>query len=387
MRDQDCGAITGCAAPKCQLNGQCSTVPVDGGIICRPSQGVCDVEERCSGTSTQCPVNLLRTTVCSPAAMPCEGDAVCDGLRPACPTNPLRDAGTVCLSPACLPPITCSGASSFCTGPVDAGQLCDDRNPCSIDTCAGGASCSYSLEPSITSRALLNTFADAGVIRLALPRSTTTLTTPGGNLSLTLCPNDAQVTATPPECIVEVRLSGTTFVPTRTATQFTATGPASMRLQVLPWAVTGVSSGAGGSYMGVGGCSGPLPANVQPVNVTVGYGFRIDEGDGGLLTLLPFTNIETEVGMQVTTCQYLGFPTALFPTFSNAVRGLVAGSIRAAVDQAFTASMMEQLCLRPGDAGVCQYGTPSNGLCMSGMSCFSARHFRAAVPTIPACVR
>jgi len=62
------------------------------------------------------------------------------------------------------------------------------------------------------------------------------------------------------------------------------------------------------------------------------YGFRIDEADGGLLTLLPFPNIETDVG-------------------------------------------------------VCQSGTVSGGLCMSGSSCYSARHFRNVVPTIPACLR
>lgn len=312
---------------------------------------------------------------------------MCDGLNPLCPMKPLRDAGSVCLSPACLPPITCSGASTSCTGPADAGPLCDDRNGCSVDTCAGGTSCTWAVEPSNTSRALLNTFADGGVLRLALPRSTTTLPTPAGNLNLTLCPNDPQVTATPPECIVELRLTGSTFSTTRVPTQFTGMGPASMRLQLLPWSVTGASTGSGGILMGVGGCSGALPGTVQPANVPVSYGFRIDEGDGGVLTLLPFGNLEADVGPLVTTCTYSSFPPILLATFTNAVRGLVAGSIRAAVDQAFTASMMEQLCLRPGDAGVCQYGTPANGLCMSGMNCISARHFRAVVPTIPACVR
>ncbi len=388
MRDQDCGAITGCAAPKCQANGQCSTVPVDGGVLCRPAAGMCDVEERCSGTSTACPANLLRTTVCSPAAFPCEADAVCDGVNPFCPVKPLRDGGSVCASPACLPPVTCSGVATACVGPADAGQRCDDNNVCSVDTCAGGTSCTWAVEPSITSRALLNSFADGGVIRLPLPPSMSTFPIPLlGDLTISLCPAGPRFMTTPPECMLEVRATGMTFTTTRT-TQFTGAGNVSMRVQLLPLTLSGAFSGAGGVSMGVESCAGAMPPTVvSPGSVGVTYGFGIDEGDGGQLTLLPFRNIENDVRGQVRACLPSSVSPMLATPVADAVRTNVASIIRQTVEQAFTASLMEQLCLRPSDAGVCQYGTPSNGRCMSGMSCFSARHFRNVVPTIPACFR
>lgn len=388
MRDQDCGVITGCAAPRCQGNGQCSTVPVDSGVICRAAAGLCDVEERCSGTSTACPANLLRTTVCGPAAFPCEADAVCDGVNPFCPLKPFRDAGSVCASPACLPPVTCSGVTTACLGPADAGPLCDDRNLCSVDTCAGGTSCTWAVEPSITSRALLNSFADGGVIRLPFPTSMMTVPIPlVGDLNINLCPGGPRFTVTPPECLIEVRTTGTTFSTMRT-TRFMGTGPVLIRVQLVPISLTGAFSGSGGVLMGVGSCAGAMPAApVSPASVTVSYSFRIDEGDGGLLTLEPFSNFEADVRNQVTACPPSTVPAMLTVAVGDAIRTSVAAAIRQSIEQAFTASLREQLCLRPSDAGVCQYGTPSNGLCMSGMSCFSARHFRNVVPTIPACVR
>jgi hypothetical protein len=160
-----------------------------------------------------------------------------------------------------------------------------------------------------------------------------------------------------------------------------------MRVERLPYTVTGVSTGAGGILMGAGGCSGAQPVGVTSRPVPVSYGFRIDEGDGGVLALLPFGDLEQAVGGQVQTCLYSAFPTMLEATFTNSIRNLVAANIEAVVEQALTASMMAQLCLRPSDAGLCQYGTPVNGLCLAGSNCFSARHFRNLVPTIPACVR
>lgn len=386
MRDQDCGAITGCAAPRCQGNA-CITVPVDGGVICRPSLGVCDVEERCSGVTTQCPVNVLRTTVCAPAAFPCEADAVCNGVDPFCPAKPFRDAGSVCASPACLPPVTCSGVATACLGPADAGPLCDDRNVCSVDTCAGGTSCTWAVEPSITSRALLNSFADGGVIRVVLPSSTSTFSFPLGDLTVSLCPAGPRFMTTPPECMLEVRTTGMTFTTTRT-TQFSGAGPASMRVQLLPVSFSGLFSGAGGVSMGVESCAGAMPPSmVSPVNVPVTYAFRIDEPDGGLLTLQPFGNNEADIRNQVRACLPGSAVPMLATAVSDSVRNVVAGTIRQAVEQAFAASLMEQLCLRPSDAGVCQYGMPTNGLCRAGTNCFSGRHFRDVVPTIPACVR
>lgn len=391
MRDQDCGAITGCAAPKCQLTGQCTTLPVDGGVICRASLGMCDVEERCSGVSMQCPVNVLRTTVCQ-TGTECEGDAVCDGLNPACPTRPRRDAGVVCASPACLPPITCSGASSFCTGPADAGQRCDDNNLCSVDTCTGGTSCSWMVEPSITSRALLSTFPDGGVLRLSLQQRSANISTPLGTATLTVCPNGTLTTSAPPECVLEVSLIASTFMTTRTATQFVGTGSVLVRSQLIPLRLPIPTLGTqnGGSRIGAGGCSGNLPA--QPVGlvpIVINYGFQINEGAGGLVTLLPFNDIEGPIRAQLQTC----LPSAVTMLGSvqtaveTAVADAVAPSAAVQVINALNASLMEQLCVHTNDAGVCPIGTPAYGLCMTGPRCYSARHFRTPVPTIPACVR
>lgn len=390
MSDQDCGVINGCSAPKCLSNGQCSTVPVDGGVICRSALGLCDVEERCSGLSTLCPGDNLRTTVCNSAVLPCESDAVCDGGNVLCPPKPLRPAGAVCSSPACLPAITCSGASTFCTGPADAGPLCDDRNVCSVDTCAGGLSCTYAVEPNITSRALLTTFADAGVFRLPFPQAVLSINAGSGSDTLTMCPSGTNFFSTPPECVFEVSLAGMAFTTNRQTGQFTGSGTALVRAQRLSMRFDALLFGTstGGALLGLGGCGGALPAQpVAPAPVMpVTYGFRIDELDGGLLMLLPLTNQASALSSLTQTC--LPSNLSVFQSAIEAqVAALVGTTANTLLNNALTTSLMEQLCLRPSDAGVCQYGTNTAGLCKSGASCYSARHFRNVVPTIPACLR
>ncbi|HZR81128.1 MAG TPA: hypothetical protein VFD92_08520 [Candidatus Binatia bacterium] len=62
------------------------------GAVCRPSQGVCDIEETCDGASPDCPGNAFEpgTVVCGVSAGPCDVAATCSGADPSCPPNGTR---------------------------------------------------------------------------------------------------------------------------------------------------------------------------------------------------------------------------------------------------------------------------------------------------------
>jgi len=53
------------------------------GALCRPSQGACDDSEYCSGSSPECPPDLVVSAgmVCTT----CQQTASCDGVAATCP--------------------------------------------------------------------------------------------------------------------------------------------------------------------------------------------------------------------------------------------------------------------------------------------------------------
>jgi hypothetical protein len=82
-------------------------------VVCRPSAGLCDVPESCSGSSAYCPTDIFKGTssICSTAPGLCSIDISCPGNSPSCPTRTFDNNG----------------------------QSCSDNNPCTIgDTCSQG---------------------------------------------------------------------------------------------------------------------------------------------------------------------------------------------------------------------------------------------------------
>src|SRR5439155_2195432 len=89
---------------------------------------LCDAAETCTGTSTACPADAIRTagTVCRAAAGECDLAETCDGVTTACPADVLKASGTTCTDDgnACTTDV-CNGTSATCTHPAgNAGAVC-----------------------------------------------------------------------------------------------------------------------------------------------------------------------------------------------------------------------------------------------------------------------
>ncbi len=98
---------------------------------CRESAGVCDVAELCTGNTVACPDDVFApsSTECREAADICDVAELCTGNTAACPDDVLQaiDDGVDCTIDACV-----EGGGVTHTADAD---LCDDNNPCTIDTC------------------------------------------------------------------------------------------------------------------------------------------------------------------------------------------------------------------------------------------------------------
>ena len=83
----DNGASTSCCTASCQFRAS--------GETCRPSAGVCDDAETCTGTSDTCPADVFEpsSTVCRPAVDECDLADHCTGGAAACPMDP-KSTGT-----------------------------------------------------------------------------------------------------------------------------------------------------------------------------------------------------------------------------------------------------------------------------------------------------
>ena len=90
----------------CSAEGECNVF--SSGTLCRPSVGVCDVAEYCTGSAPECP----------PDASQADGTACSDGT-------------------ACTTGETCSGG--ICAGGVPVN--CDDSNICTNDSCEPSLGC------------------------------------------------------------------------------------------------------------------------------------------------------------------------------------------------------------------------------------------------------
>jgi hypothetical protein len=149
------GSSESCCTVTCQLRG--------AGQVCRPSQGVCDVEDVCNGSSgacadvkstapcrsavgacdvaescnglaNDCPADAKSTAVCRAAVNGCDVAESCDGVADWCPADGVQSDGTPCSdNDVCSDGDLCGAGVCEPGPPLD----CDDSDPCTADSCEG----------------------------------------------------------------------------------------------------------------------------------------------------------------------------------------------------------------------------------------------------------
>lgn len=210
-----------------------------------------------------------------------------------------------------------------------------------------------------------------------------------GNLPYTLCAGGFQPGATPPECVLEVNMGQALLNLERDGGFAIATGTVLMRVQRMPFIVSGSFGGTALGFTGSATCAGSVPGMVAPLPVPVRFAFRVDEGDGGLATLDPVDSVSMVLNGATSFCSNSAYTSYVQPQVRDFLGTAVGSAADLNVKPAIEASLLAQLCLRPGDGGVCAFGTRGDGgVCVNGMGrCYSGLHFKAAIPTIPACLQ
>src|SRR5579862_264092 len=149
----ECRPSAGICDPHEVCTGSSGSCPADAlspsTTTCRSSAGECDPAENCTGSSVDCPADAKSPsgTSCSSDGNPCTLDQ-CDGVSDAC-QHPAGNAGALCRASTgeCDPAENCDGTSTSC--PADArspsGTACSsDGNPCTLDQCDGSsAACQH----------------------------------------------------------------------------------------------------------------------------------------------------------------------------------------------------------------------------------------------------
>ncbi|MBK7863501.1 MAG: hypothetical protein IPJ65_33845 [Archangiaceae bacterium] len=136
---------TGCAGAcdVCNLPGSLGTcLPAPATVTCRPSAGPCDIAEKCNGTLTTCPSDVLldTTVVCRGDAGVCDVAEVCSGTSVSCPTDNVLAPTVTCrpVAGVCDLPESCNGVDPTCPADSyaagmrcrDAGSACDQEESC-----------------------------------------------------------------------------------------------------------------------------------------------------------------------------------------------------------------------------------------------------------------
>jgi hypothetical protein len=141
----ECRPSTGDCDPAEACDGSTVDCPPDllaaSTVVCREAVGNCDVEELCTGSEPGCPDDLFAasTLVCREAVSDCDVEELCTGSDPDCPTDEVAGDGTSCDDGA-----ACNGTETCTAGACTAGaQMCDDNDPCTIDSCAEPGTCSF----------------------------------------------------------------------------------------------------------------------------------------------------------------------------------------------------------------------------------------------------
>lgn len=113
---EDCAAHTrGCSMGVCE-DGLCEVRDAPDSTVCRPSTGLCDIDEIC--VSGVCPEDSLApaSTECREAVGACDEAETCTGLDAACPEDRVAPSTTVCRAGAgaCDSVELCTGSDAAC---------------------------------------------------------------------------------------------------------------------------------------------------------------------------------------------------------------------------------------------------------------------------------
>ena len=109
--DCDLGGSNGSSTTCC--TGTCTFR--DSSETCRPSAGVCDNADNCTGSSATCPADAKSSALCRASAGVCDNDDFCDGVNDDCPTDGKSTA--VCRAGSgdvCDPDESCDGINDDC---------------------------------------------------------------------------------------------------------------------------------------------------------------------------------------------------------------------------------------------------------------------------------
>jgi len=99
---QPCSSGSACANPGTCVGGACAaSTPKPSSVVCRPAVDVCDLAEKCDGTSLDCPTDLFApsTTSCPTDGNPC-ATSVCDG-KGACTHPAANELGACATNQIC----------------------------------------------------------------------------------------------------------------------------------------------------------------------------------------------------------------------------------------------------------------------------------------------
>ena len=153
LQDSLCPSDTSCADYYCDAASGCRVNYQPSTTVCKAAAGVCDIEEKCTGSSTTCPTDQLRpsTYECRTAAGICDIAENCDGINANCPSNSYKLDGT-----SCDDTFYCNGVEicslgvcqqtniPWCVTDTAACTICDEAtDSCKIDTnqCYTGGLC------------------------------------------------------------------------------------------------------------------------------------------------------------------------------------------------------------------------------------------------------
>jgi cysteine-rich repeat protein len=125
-----------CTVDACDGAGTCAHAAGNGGAVCRPAAGDCDVAETCTGSDPSCPPDSAQ-----PDGTGCDDHDACTRVD-ACQSGTCvgSDHVTCVARDVCHAVGTCDPATGTCTDPTQPdGTECDDGNACTRnDTCQGG---------------------------------------------------------------------------------------------------------------------------------------------------------------------------------------------------------------------------------------------------------
>ena len=124
-----CGSqsSTSCDRPDtCNASGACEVNLEPASTECRPSFGVCDPPENCTGSDPACPADVLQSGgVCRASGGECDVAESCAGDSANCPPDGKVAAGASCTADgsACTDDV-CDGNSADCTHPPTPCTFC-----------------------------------------------------------------------------------------------------------------------------------------------------------------------------------------------------------------------------------------------------------------------